>query len=140
MTGVTNNDLHNLSCLVVEDNPFTSIDICRQLTMLGIERITAASNGQEGLEKIDNMESPPEVILLDLRMPVMGGTEMLSRLADRKYHGAVIFVSGVDRDTLSAVEKLARESNVRLIGSLPKPPDKNMLSSLLLKCVDQKSI
>jgi CheY-like chemotaxis protein len=108
--------------------------------VLGIEQITAASNGQEGLEKIDSMESPPEVILLDLRMPVMGGTEMLSRLSDRKYDGAVIIVSGVDSDTLSAVEKLAHESNVRLTGSLPKPPDKNVLSDSLLKCIDQKSI
>ncbi len=136
MTDITTNDLQTLSCLVVEDNPFTSIDICKQLTLLGIKQITAASNGQEGLTKIDTMESPPGVILLDLRMPVMGGTEMLSRLSDRKYDGAVIFVSGVDGDTLSAVEDLARESNVRLIGSLPKPPDKNMLFSLLLKCVD----
>jgi CheY-like chemotaxis protein len=136
MTDDTINDLQTLSCLVVEDNPFTSIEICKQLTVLGIEQIIVASNGQEGLAKIDTMESPPGVILLDLRMPVMGGTEMLSRLSDRKYDGAVIIISGVDSDTLSAVEKLACESNVKLIGSMPKPSDTDELSSLLLKCID----
>jgi len=103
MTGAINNELHVLSCLVVEDNVFTSIDICNKLSALGINQIMTASNGHGGLEIIDAMETPPAVILLDLRMPVMGGTETLSRLSDRKYSGHVIIVSGVDDDTLSAV-------------------------------------
>jgi CheY-like chemotaxis protein len=82
------------------------------------------------------MESPPAVILLDLRMPVMGGTEMLSRLADRKYTGFIIIVSGVDEETLHAVEKLAHDHNVSLTGSLAKPPDIQALSNLLMKCID----
>jgi YesN/AraC family two-component response regulator len=102
----------------------------------GIEQVTAAANGQEGLDKIDSMESPPGVILLDLRMPVMGGTEMLSRLSDRKYAGSVIIVSGVDDDVLSAVEKLAHDCNVKLAGSMSKPANQQILSNLLVKCVD----
>ena len=136
MTDVANNDLHTLSCLVVEDNAFTSIDICKKLSALGINQITSATNGLEGLEKIDSMEFPPEVILLDLRMPVMGGTEVLSRLSDRKYSGYVIIVTGVDDDTLCAVETYARDCNVRLMGCLSKPPDLRLLSNLLSKCVD----
>lgn len=96
MTGHTNNDIPVLSCLVVEDNAFATIKICKALGSLGITQITTASNGREGLETIDSMKSPPAVILLDLRMPVMGGTEMLSRLADRRYAGWIIIVSGTD--------------------------------------------
>jgi FixJ family two-component response regulator len=69
-------------------------------------------------------------------MPVMGGTEMLSRLSDRKYTGSVIVVSGVDEDTLSAVEKLAHDCNVKFMGSISKPPNEQVLSNLLVKCVD----
>jgi CheY-like chemotaxis protein len=136
MTAAINYDLQALSCLVVEDNAFTSIDICNKLGALGINQIMTASNGQEGLEIIDVMETPPAVILLDLRMPVMGGTETLSRLSDRKYTGYVVIVSGVDDDTLGAVEKYARDCNVRLVGCLSKPPDEQLLSNLLSKCVD----
>ena len=136
MTGAINNELHALSCLVVEDNAFTSIDICNKLSALGINQIMTASNGQEGLKIIDAMETPPAVILLDLRMPVMGGTETLSRLSDRKYSGHVIIISGVDDDTLSAVEKYAHDSNVNLTGCLSKPADEQVMSNLLSKCID----
>jgi hypothetical protein len=69
-------------------------------------------------------------------MPVMGGAEMLSRLSDRKYAGTVIIISGVDDDVLSAVEKLAHESNLKLAGTMSKPPNEQILSNLLMKCVD----
>ena len=132
----SNKNFNALSCLVVEDNAFASIDICNKLEALGINNLITASNGQEGLEKIDNMTSPPAVILLDLRMPIMGGSEMLSRLSDRKYPGSVILVSGVDNDMLSAVEKLAHDSNVRLAGAMSKPADELALSEALLQCIE----
>ena len=135
-----NNKLNALNCLVVEDNVFASIDICNKLQALGVENVTTACNGLDGLDKIDKMVSPPGVILLDLRMPIMGGAEMLSRLSDRKYPGSVIIVSGVDKDTLSAVEKLAHDCNIKLAGSMTKPTNQQALSELLLQCVDQPSI
>jgi len=137
MTGNrSSSDLSSLGCLVVEDNAFTSIDICKSLDALGIKRVATASNGREALAKIDSMDFVPQVILLDLRMPVMGGVEMLSRLADLKYNGCVIIVSGVDEKTMQSVAELARQSNIRLTGSLPKPPDQQALSDLLAQCLD----
>ena len=119
----------NLSVMVVEDNAFTTIVICKILNSLSISRIETVSNGRQALDKIDDFQ--PHVILLDLRMPVMGGVELLSRLADQKYPGNVILVSGVEQDTLSAVEQVARENNISILGSLHKPPQSDDLSKLL---------
>ena len=123
--------------LVVEDNTFTSLVICKTLKSLGVEEIDTAKNGQEALIKIEDISVSPNIILLDLRMPGMGGVELLTRLADRKYEGQVILTSGVDDDTLSSVEKMARENNIQLLGALPKPLSAESLSAVLSKIPDE---
>lgn len=60
--------------LLIEDDP----DIRETLTeILHGERysVLTASNGQEGLSVLSSIRVLPEVILLDLRMPVMDGRE-----------------------------------------------------------------
>ncbi|MEM7553506.1 MAG: PAS domain S-box protein [Cyanobacteria bacterium P01_A01_bin.84] len=59
--------------LVVDDNNINRAVIVNYLEKLGFE-ITEASNGQEGLEKAENIQ--PGLILLDIIMPVMDGLEM----------------------------------------------------------------
>ena len=131
MTIIMDEIFSNLSVMVVEDNAFTTIAICKVLNSLSISQIETVSDGRQALDKIDELQ--PHVILLDLRMPVMGGVELLSRLADQKYGGNVVLVSGVEQDTLSAVEQVARENNIAILGSLQKPPKSADLSKLLAK-------
>jgi len=120
-----------LNCLVVEDNPFTMIKLRKSLGSLGITEITSATNGQDALDVIDDIKNHPQVILLDLRMPVMGGIEFLSRLSDRKYSGSVILTSLINNETQLAVGKLAQKYNIDLIGSLSDPTHIEELSHLL---------
>ena len=67
------------------------------------------------------MKPAPSVILVDLRMPGMGGIELLERLAERHYSGHILICSGVDAETLEAVEKQARSSGLDIVASLGKP-------------------
>jgi len=120
-----------LRFLVVEDNAFTSRVVERTLRALGAEEVHTARTGREGLELVASLQPPPDVILLDLRMPEMGGVEMITRLADRGFPGAVIVTSGVDEGTLASVEAVARQSSVRLLGCLPKPIEADRLVELL---------
>lgn len=53
----------------------------RLLALLGGHRVESAENGREGLAKA--LEFRPEVILLDLNMPDMSGTQVMAEL--RKY-------------------------------------------------------
>ena len=43
--------------------------------------VSSASNGQEALERLDGTQPAP-VVLLDLRMPVMNGWEMIEALRE----------------------------------------------------------
>jgi CheY-like chemotaxis protein len=63
--------------LVVEDDDASRQVVVRALTSAGWE-VTEAANGQEGLERV--ADHCPDLILLDLMMPVMHGFEFMERL------------------------------------------------------------
>ena len=66
--------------LLVEDD-----DIIREIYAMKFELegypVAAAPNGQAGLDMLDEFQ--PEVILLDMMMPVMGGLEFMRSLKSR---------------------------------------------------------
>jgi CheY-like chemotaxis protein len=57
--------------LVVEDDDFTRETMTMLLAIEGFT-VTAAANGQEALDKL-RAAAPPDLILLDLMMPVKDG-------------------------------------------------------------------
>ena len=69
--------LKNHSILVIEDEAEISALLCDELSSLGY-KVTLASNGLEGLEKIQQVE--PDVVICDRSMPMMTGSELLERL------------------------------------------------------------
>src|SRR4051812_37048264 len=65
--------------LLVEDDPLIYRLYQKLFTLEGYE-VELATNGQEGLDKLENYT--PDVILLDIMMPTMNGSEMLSRVKE----------------------------------------------------------
>jgi CheY-like chemotaxis protein len=63
--------------LIVEDDNFVAEVYSTKLLEMGHE-VTIAQNGEEGLNNLK--ENIPDLILLDIIMPVMGGIEMLEEL------------------------------------------------------------
>lgn len=122
-----------LSFLVVEDNAFTSIVVCETLKSLGAAVIETASTGREALDVIVTSETSPDVLLVDLRMPEMGGVELIKRLAEQRYEGHVVLTSGVNERTLASVEEVARTVDVNVLGCLSKPITAAALAELLAK-------
>ena len=55
--------------------------------------VKAFSNGIEFLEEF-KPSATPEVIVLDMKMPVMTGLEIQSKLAEMQVHIPIIFISG----------------------------------------------
>jgi signal transduction histidine kinase/DNA-binding response OmpR family regulator len=65
------------NALVIEDDPDSRDVMVRLLAREGWE-VRSAENGEEGLARV--AESAPDLILLDLMMPVMDGFEFLAEL------------------------------------------------------------
>lgn len=83
--------------MVVEDDQ----DL-QYLYRLKLERegfhVSTASNGVEGLKIIEAFQ--PDIILLDLMMPVMNGAEMLATLRAQPWGGnaRVVVLTNISRD------------------------------------------
>ena len=74
--------------LVVEDDKTSAFLIRLLLTESGlVESISVANNGEEALDYINRLEGTggmyPEIIFLDINMPVMDGFEFLEACAQR---------------------------------------------------------
>jgi two-component system response regulator (stage 0 sporulation protein F) len=67
--------------------------------------VRIADNGRVGLDLFDAWR--PHVVLLDLRMPEIGGADLFRRIRVMQPTAAVIFVTGADDETLA--RELLRE-------------------------------
>ena len=63
--------------LVVDDNP-VSRELIREVLEDNHQRVLEAGNGEEALEKV--LQEEPDIILLDIQMPVLDGYEVLRRI------------------------------------------------------------
>ncbi len=61
---------------------------------LDIEVVGEAANGMEVLEKLDSLE--PDIMLLDINMPMMSGLELIKEMKKREKECLVIIISGYD--------------------------------------------
>ena len=77
--------------LVVDDDPFIRATTGKVLTSRGFE-VLQAGNGREGLDLF--RERGPDLLIVDLKMPVMNGLELLSRLSDVIERTPVLVISG----------------------------------------------
>jgi CheY-like chemotaxis protein len=123
--------ISDLRFLVVDDEAFIQKLAVRILGQLGAQRIDTASDGGEALAKLGG--EGPDVMLVDLSMPGMGGAQLLRELAARGYKGAVILVSGADEETLSFAQGLAQHHEVNVLGYIVKPLKPDALAGMLKK-------
>lgn len=91
--------------------------------------IGEAGNGAEGLEKIDKLN--PDIVIVDINMPIMTGIEMLEKSVD-KYVFSAIILSGY------AEFGLARKAvHLDVAEYLLKPVDNEQLKNALKKAKEQ---
>lgn len=82
--------------LAVDDEPLMLEYLERFLTNLfgdGV-RVTLAQNGKDALELLEAV--PVELVITDIRMPVMDGLELARQISERKLQAKVIILSGYE--------------------------------------------
>jgi len=114
-------NLHSI--LLVEDNPM-DVDLTkRAFAMNGLPvDMQVAGDGEQALEYIarwDAGEVPPSVILLDLKLPKVGGLDVLKRLKEHPIYRhipvVVLTSSSEDRDIQAAYSRGANSYIVKEI-------------------------
>ena len=70
-----------LNVLLVEDNLIEVMKMRRTVSLLDLKHnIIVANNGEDALEHLEDKSKFPDLILLDLNMPKVGGIEFLAIL------------------------------------------------------------
>ena len=100
--------------LVVDDEVGIRTMVRTFLSRQGYE-VATASNGAEALEQLRNGD-PPAVIIVDLRMPVMDGFQLLAELRkDARLSRVPVVILSADpnQDGLEGLPTLAKPANFR---------------------------
>lgn len=66
--------------LIVDDDPAIAQLIEAVLRQLGVRLIATADNGQDALDRLQQKVQTPNIIILDMQMPVMNGFEFITKL------------------------------------------------------------
>jgi len=128
------NDMTHPKILIVDDEPFNVDYLEQELEESGYETLTAA-NGQEALEKVRS--ESPDLILLDMMMPVMDGFEVLSRLKmDPASRDIPVIVISADSNLRSVVRGIGLGAE----DYLPKPFEPTLLNARISSSLEKKRL
>lgn len=93
--------------LVVDDSAFMRRVLCDMVNRLpGFRAVGTASDGAEALEKVRALD--PDIVALDLEMPVLGGLEALERLMAERPKPVVVVSAYTPEGSEMAIEALER--------------------------------
>ena len=118
---------HTASVLVVEDTIANLRLLSELLGAQGYE-VRAVTNGRQAIQAVER--EPPDLILLDINMPVMNGLEFLQRVQKEPAYQAIpviiISTEGKEEDTIRGLKMGAK-------GYVKKPFQASELHGLIEK-------
>ncbi len=126
-------DFRTLGVIVVEDHDFQRKVAVSYLSQLGVVNILEGSDGVDALSKISGSRWPVHVALCDLDMPGMDGMQFIRHLAEGRWVGSIILLSGLEPQLISSVENMAALQGLTVLGTIEKPVTPQKISNLLAK-------
>jgi CheY-like chemotaxis protein len=100
--------------LLIVDDELSILEALQDVLSLEGYEVVTAYNGAEGLKRMS--EAPPDLVLLDLMMPVMDGWELLRRMREDARLRAVPVV-------IMSAGRIGEEVRDAACATLPKPFD-----------------
>ncbi len=104
--------------------------LCQQL---GLKVVGLACHGQQALELLSAMPSVPDLVIIDLEMPVMDGIQLIQQLAEKKLYCSILIVSCREAVLLSSVKMMVKAYGLPLIDAIAKPLNFVALEQALLR-------
>lgn len=114
-----------MNILVIDDHPLVAEGIVSLLSTLGEDvNATTVTDGAKGIDKALTLR--PDLILLDLHMPNMGGLDALKVLGEKLPSTSVVIVS-------ASLEKADMQTAMRLgaMGFIPKSASSDIMLQAL---------
>ena len=124
--------MYHMKVLIVDDERAIRYSLKEILEMENYQ-VETAENGEEGLQKAQKEKY--DAIFCDIKMPVMDGTEMLSKLMEEGIESPVVMVSG-HADISTAVDCIKKGA----FDFIEKPLDLNRILITLKNATDKASL
>ena len=83
--------------LIIDDHALFRVGLQGLLEQRGIEVADAVASGIEGIQRAEELR--PDIVLLDLRMPDMGGLEVLKKLRETEPGIPVVMLTTSNEET-----------------------------------------
>jgi two-component system LytT family response regulator len=104
-----------LRTLIVDDEPIARKILREELESIDdVEIVAEADNGENALEKIGQLK--PDLVLLDLQMPGMGGLDVVRKLKNGSHMPAIVIVTAHDKFAIQAFEAGAIDYLLKPVG------------------------
>ena len=117
-----------LKILIADDHSMIREGLKQLLELDGdIQVVGEAGNGEECLEALKRVN--PDVVLLDINMPVMNGLKMLEILRSSKYKNQKILILTIHNE----VEYLMKAIDIGVEGYVLKDSDSSILKKAIYK-------
>jgi two-component system response regulator YesN len=123
-----------ITMLLVEDESFErkSLATCVDWELIGVALVGEAVNGSQGLAK--TLELKPDIVLTDVKMPVMNGIEMSRRIRQAAPDVKILFLSSYDD-----FEYAKQAIDLNISAYLMKPVNEVELLRVVKKVADEIS-
>ncbi len=113
MSGLARERGRRTRVLVADDHPLTRMGLRRLLVRAGMEVVAEAGDGEEAVRQA--IATLPDLALLDVMMPGLGGLEAARRIASACPQTRVVMLSGH-----TGQEQIARARNAGAVAYIPK--------------------
>lgn len=109
--------------LVVDDDDFMLELVAEQLEQIEFADVVPVSDGWSALAFVDDEIARPDLIVFDLGLTGLHGTEMIRLLADRGYRGGLVVMSGSPGHVLAAAAEIGEGYGLWVVDTVAKPVD-----------------
>ncbi len=116
--------------MIVDDEAHMRLYLKLILKEIGVETVLEAANGYEGLERYK--QDRPELVLMDINMPIMDGLDALEKITEFDEDAVVIMMTSVA--SRQSVEKSAYNGAVQY---MRKDTPKADLSRLIIETLEE---
>lgn len=108
------------SAVIVDDEPIIRLDLCQMLEGLGFIIKGSASDGFDAIELC--RQAKPDIVLMDVKMPVFDGLTAAEVILSEELAGCVILLTAY-----SDKELIQRAGQIGVTGYLVKPVEERLL-------------
>ena len=117
--------------IIIDDEPLIRKGTQKKLESLShiLTCCGEASNGAEGLELIDQLK--PDIVILDMQMPIMDGTDLLPVLSSKYPSIALIVISGFQN-----FDYMKQAISAKVIDYILKPFSREEIQQTVLKIIE----